>query len=289
MKTKTHGFSSGLYINLIRSFARIFIFLFQLNNTKNRFGIELNQLLRPIHTINTESGRLSFLTPNGRLLWRAEVLLREEPLFIKWINTTVDKNSIFLDLGSNVGTFSCYALSKMIKFCYCCELDFMNIPILYQNLFHNNFLSKSLIIPFAASSQHSIEEIYFRDLTYGDALQAVGRPIRFETTRTKNSHKSLNFCFPLDSIFKQFKLDPPTHIKIDINGNERIAIDGMKMILRQANYVYFEYSNATSEDCTYCISQIVDCGYREIESCDIISTDGTLVVGKNTLFERVTF
>ena len=43
-------------------------------------------------------------------------------------------------------------------------------------------------------------------MTYGDALQAVGKPIQFDTKLTKNQHKSLNLSFPLDDIFESFNL-----------------------------------------------------------------------------------
>ena len=287
MSKITHGFRPSPYIRFVRKLAELFILIFRLNSTSNRFSIEVNQQLNPISKVRTKYKDLSFYSPNGRLTWRSNILLTEEPLFNKWVSNNFNRDTVFLDLGSNVGTFACLALAKGIDFCYCCELDPLNIPILYKNLCINKFQENTIILPFAASSKTAVEEIYFRDLTYGDALQAVGKPIPFETNLTSNQHKSLNLSFPLDVVFELFNLKYPTHIKIDINGNERIAIDGMIGVLSKADSVYFEYSYKTSQDCEYCLKRFYDIGYEAIEEYEVRSTDRGTLVGKNILLQKI--
>ena len=59
---------------------------------------------------------LLFFTPNDLCEMRVETLFTKEPETIKWIdNFSVKSNSIFWDIGANIGLYSIYAAAKHKK------------------------------------------------------------------------------------------------------------------------------------------------------------------------------
>ena len=172
------------------------------------------------------------------MLWRCETIFTNEPLIVDWINT-FDSNTIFLDIGANIGLYTHLAKCMNPRFIYCCELDFLNMSLLYESLVLNNFHEDIMILPFPASSENSTCNMFYRDLTSGDALQSLNRPTKY-STRFGLSHQFQHLSFSLDYIFSTFTLHYPTHIKIDVDGNDLAVLNGSINLLKNANQVYFE-------------------------------------------------
>ena len=57
----------------------------------------------------------------------------------------------------------------------------------------------------------------------------------------------------MDQVFATYSLVLPTHVKIDVDGNELEVINGMKNILANAKSVYFETSVDVQNDCDKCL------------------------------------
>ena len=60
------------------------------------------------------NNEISFFTPNELIKWRVDTILDKEPETIQWIDEFED-NSIFWDIGSNIGLYSIYAALKKDK------------------------------------------------------------------------------------------------------------------------------------------------------------------------------
>ena len=282
------GYRPSFTIVFLRSFIRLFLRIFRLNDASSVLSNEFSQSLDPKLVTTHHGSSLLWSVPNGRTAWRARTFLSEEPLLSKWIFDHTSSNTVFLDVGSNIGTYSLYSLLLGSRFVYCCELDPLNVSILYKNIVLNSFTDKALVLPFAATSSSSVIDIHFRDLSSGDALQSINRPSPFSTRLGSCPHVSKHLSFSLDFIFKQFNLHPPTHIKVDVDGNEVNALRGMKTLLSSCSSLYIEFSNETMQDNIVCKSIIADSGLILSDSMPIFSKNDKSVVGENLLFRRLT-
>ena len=235
----THGFQPTLSRRIIRRFAKIFVDVFGLNRN-SEFSTEVCQLIRPISTVAFENQELKFLSGHGRLKWRADSFFSEEPLMIDWIRS-FDNMDVFLDVGANVGTYTIPAAYRCGKV-FAVELDPANIFCLHNNILLNNLQDNCVILPFAAGSRLSVESVFYRDISLGDALQSIGREQILGTIKP-NPHVVNQITFPLDYIFEEFKLPQPSKIKVDVDGNEELVCLGAENLIKNADELYYEDNN----------------------------------------------
>lgn len=174
-------------------------------------------------------------------------------MLVEWIDESFNDSTIFLDLGANVGSYSIYATTKGCTKVYSCELDLLNCSILYHNIVSNSLTNTIQVLPFPALSTSKVVDVFFRDFTAGDAQQSIGRVSPFSTVSTSKSHSLKLPASPLDQVFATYSLVLPTHVKIDVDGNELEVINGMKNILANAKSVYFETSVDVQNDCDKCL------------------------------------
>ncbi len=231
----------------------------------NRFSNEFIQCLDPKTSVPWNGKAIYFRTGHGRLKWRADTFYTEEPLMIEWLSK-LTPNDIFLDIGANVGTYTVPA-AKIAKHVICAEMDPINVGILYENLFLNGLTDKVTIIPFGLGAQNSLEAIYYRDFSKGDALQSIARPSPFKTHTSSRAHKALQIIGKLDTIFDTFNLPQPNKIKIDVDGNERPLFEGGIRLITSADEIYFEDSGL--EDSTYVVNRLLSSGFYITQSAEV--------------------
>ncbi|EKR7973686.1 FkbM family methyltransferase, partial [Campylobacter fetus] len=221
-----YGYKPNYPVIILRKLIDIFISFFRLKSN-NRFGIEVRQKLIDA-TISVDIGdgyRAKFITPHGRSLWRAKTILSEEQMMIKWLNS-FNENDVFYDIGANVGTYSVYIGIKKNIPIYCFEAEFNNISDLYYNLYLNNLLDKSIIFPFPIHNKTEILNLYVREMTKSGALNNLGRQSIYKIDQ-KDSFISKQASFSIDDIIKIFNIKKPTKVKIDVDGNEKIILEGL--------------------------------------------------------------
>ena len=83
--------------------------------------------------------------------FRVNTFFTKEPDTLNWIDS-FKKNSVFWDVGSNIGLYSCYAAKKNCNV-FAFEPSYFNLPILSQNINYNRIQNKVSIIPFATFRQ----------------------------------------------------------------------------------------------------------------------------------------
>jgi FkbM family methyltransferase len=163
---------------------------------------------------------------------------------ISWLENFT-KDDVFLDVGANVGTYSIPA-GILAKKVISIELDPINVYCLHTNIFLNNLQDKITILPLACGNTKSIQEIFYRDFSMGDALQSVGREQILPTHKNK-SFTMQQFTVTIDSLFEDYEIPTPTKIKIDVDGNEEIVLGGAWKTIAQAKEIYFEDNGLDSD------------------------------------------
>ena len=102
---------------------------------------------------------------------------------IEWLSG-FGKDDVFLDVGANVGIYTVPAATLAGRV-IAVELDPSNVGILYENCFLNKLTEKVVIVPLGVGDRNSVELVYYRDFSKGDALQSVARPSPFQTRTTR--------------------------------------------------------------------------------------------------------
>ena len=281
-KTESYGYKPSFGRRALRLVCSGLIKALNLNG-RSTFSNEFMQLLDPKIDVAFDKQKLTFRTGNGRLLWRAKSLLTEEPLMITWVKS-MQPDDVVLDVGANVGIYT-IPIAKKVKTVYACELDPLNIAILKENMFLNSVTENVVVLPFACGDSAKIVDVKFRDLAYGDALQLIEGGDPQNTRLGQQTHSTKVIQFSLDDIFTRLDLTQPNKIKIDVDGNERTVLQGMKNLIRGAKEIYFE--DSLSESCKLVTEYLINSGFRvDLSLKQNSKNNATEVVLINRVFKK---
>jgi len=276
------GYRPSYLRRQLRRLCKVIVLVLRING-KSLFSNELLQMVRPLYETDLDGKKIIFRTGNGRLLWRAKTFKSEEPLMITWIRS-MGISDVVLDIGSNVGVYS-IPIAQRVQQVFSCELDPLNVAILKENVVLNSVQEKVVILPFACGGSTRLAEVNFRDLAYGDALQSVAGGDRMPTTDSNMAHKMMSLQVNLDDLFTNLKLARPNKIKIDVDGNEKMVLEGVKNLLANSEEVYFE--DSFTDSCADFIYYLKSLGFVESANLEIFSkTQPKVVLGFNRIFKK---
>ena len=256
---KVHGHSPSNLENIIKSFYTFTVRLFKLDG-KSYISNWFFETLNPQVLVKSKiDQKIRFLwrTGHNRLLWRAKTFDTEEPMMVKWLSS-FNENDVFLDIGANAGIYTIPA-AQICKKCIAFELDPINISLMKENIVLNSLTSKVIIIPIALSDKNTLESIYFRSCSKGDALQSIGQPQKLKTRIYSDNHSMVSVTCKLSDLYRYYDLPYPTKVKIDVDGNEQKVYAGGKDIILQSREIYFEHSG--EDDCNQILEDMINNGF----------------------------
>ena len=204
-----------------------------------------------------------FLDPFNYL---GNVALKEiyEPDTIDLILQNLKKDSIFFDIGANEGFFS--LLASKVNYngkTYAFEPQTQLLPIIERNLIKNNCMNCKIINIGIGEKNYTTKINIFPEVNLG-ASSIIKKNIFFNKTQLITIQSLDEFVFN-NKIHNQIDL-----IKIDIEGYEVKAIEGMKNLLinKRINTILIDYhmSIITHQDKEKCEKFILSCGYKKIST-----------------------
>ena len=157
---------------------------------------------------------------------RVDRLLSKEPETIKWLNG-FEKNSVFFDIGANIGIYSLYSAIKNENKVYAFEPHSAN----YKNLLDSinlNKLNNCQAFCFAVSNKISLSHIGVKNMHEGVADNVVG---------SKGDYYHGCVEIHLDYLVGKKVLPQPDYIKIDVDGFEDRVYKGAMSTIQQAKSV----------------------------------------------------
>ncbi len=165
----------------------------------------------------------------GATLGRAQTFYTKEPDTVEWIKN-FKKNSVFFDIGANVGIYSLFAAKlshKVLSF----EPESHNFLALNLNINDNNLEEKVIAYPISIDQSMKISTLNIFKFRFGGSGHSFGRPITSDGKQFKpSSHTQGSISITLDKFCEEVKIYPE-FVKIDVDGNELRVLKGMINLL----------------------------------------------------------
>ena len=160
---------------------------------------------------------------------RMDRLMTKEPETIKWINT-FDNDSVFFDVGANIGIYTLYSAMTRNNIVYAFEPHAAS----YKNLLDSinlNKLQNCQAFCIALSDKIAMSSIGVKNMHEGVADNIVGE-------RGEHYHGCTEMH--LDFLVGKGILPQPDHIKIDVDGFEDKVLNGSLTTLQKCKSVLVE-------------------------------------------------
>jgi FkbM family methyltransferase len=167
--------------------------------------------------------------------WRVRSC-RKEPWTVKWLEDHVSQGhgEVLYDIGANVGTFSLVAAklmnghenSKVVAF----EPGYASFARLCDNIVLNKCTHRIIPIPLPLSQSTGMAYFQYRSLDPGQSRHEF-RPEGDAMVQNGKRYTQPMLAFNLDELAEKFNLPKPTHIKLDVDGEELAVLQGASAIL----------------------------------------------------------
>lgn len=172
---------------------------------------------------------------------RLTCFFTKEQETINWIKTSVTSESVFWDVGANIGQYGIYAASLFGCKVYLIEPEAQNFSTLAYNVKLNR-LKNVIPFPIALSDEKGYNTI---KLLTSPGCSNI-------SIEKKYSHKQGVWTDTIDSLISQ-GFTPPTHLKIDVDGVELKILKGAQNTLPNLTSLLVE----TDEDAIPIVSEFV--------------------------------
>jgi len=180
-----------------------------------------------IFTIHSSAGSIRFFCPSSLLAMRAETLLSKEPDMIRWIDGFTP-DSVFWDVGANVGVFSLYASVRRHVSVLSFEPSAANFHVLSRNIMLNHLNDRITSYAVALSGRTELGVLNLASAAMGSSMSQFGRPGEMSRYAGEGApglaHGMVGFT--MDDFIEQFGPPFPNYLKIDVDGLEWMILQG---------------------------------------------------------------
>tara|TARA_X000000368_G_C22967210_1_gene683736 strand:- start:103 stop:906 length:804 start_codon:yes stop_codon:yes gene_type:complete len=183
--------------------------------------------------------------------YRAKTLFTKEPETIDWIRK-FEKDSVFYDIGANVGVYSLFSSLVSKSKTYSFEPEANNFQVLMENLYINNLNKLVTPYPIGISDKTELSKLNLSKFESGQSHHTVGEFALDHNTLSKIPSVFTQgvFSTTIDDLWNRFNLPIPNYIKIDVDGIELKIINGAIKTLKNQDLksVLVEINPKRNED-----------------------------------------
>ena len=174
---------------------------------------------------------MKFSIYNKTTFWRANTLYTKEPTTIKWIRN-FKSNSVFFDVGANVGMFSVFAASISKSRVYSFEPESNNFQVLMENILFNKLFNKISSYQIALGNKTYFTKLFIDTFTKGSSHHMLGEPLDHNLEHKSYKINQGVFSTTLDDLIDRWNFPVPKYLKIDVDGIEYKIINSSKSLLK---------------------------------------------------------
>lgn len=251
------NFVKKIFISIGQCLHYLLKFSFLINISDAFLNAKLND--KKAISIN---GNVFFLsTPNFLNRYRHKTFFTKEPETLDWIENFED-NTVFYDIGANVGLYSIYAALKNQVQVFCFEPSFFNLEFLARNIFINQLTDQISIFPVALNDKISVSNFQLTSTEWGGALSTFEKGFNDGGNKIQSNFLYNTIGFDLDHLAKETKIPLPDYVKIDVDGLEHFILSGAKNTLKNTREILVEINDNFSEQREVSYKILVELGFQ---------------------------
>lgn len=224
-------------------------------------GSVTKRLLARKRTVVHQGRPLFTLRNFGHMtLMRINSFSTKEPETIAWIDGFAPRQKL-LDIGANVGVYSLYAgiLGHEVR---CIEPDALNFALLNLNIADNGLGGRVIAYPFSIHSESKVAELNVGEYRWGGARSSFDRNVNWKGEELGEGFAQGSPGITVDDFVAKTGFHP-NHIKIDVDGNELMVLQGARATLANpACHSILVELFARHAEFDACLSIIADCGFK---------------------------
>jgi FkbM family methyltransferase len=195
--------------------------------------LELKQWLVRRIEIRNGSSAYRFRCESVREFNRCLKLFSKEPGTLDWITSEMRPGHVFYDVGANIGAYSILAARQVSPGgkVYAFEPQGPNFARLIDNVIYNNLQNVVIPCSFALNNADGYLNFNYESLVPGTsksqlapASTPTGPPPGYQIAELKHA-------VSIDLLLASGRVEPPHHVKIDVDGNEYPILQGMAKLL----------------------------------------------------------
>lgn len=210
----------------------LFCKLFLLN-FPNKWSVLLaNHINTMTLEVKIKNKSYKLLSNSDLLFYRSKTFFDKEPETCKWIESA-PSDSIFYDIGANVGMFTVLA-SAYCKKVFAFEPVALNYSVLNQNLMMNQLDKNTISYCLAISDKSSFDTMRLSSTLIGSAHHTFGVDRDACHNEFSPVFKQGSFGVSLDDLVYKYNFECPNYLKIDVDGNEFMVIGGATDLLKDS-------------------------------------------------------
>ena len=244
--------------------------------------------LNPTLHCEIRGTKLIYCVPNQTTLWRAQTLENKEPDTVEWVQG-FQKDSIFLDVGANVGIYTVLAAKVTGCYVYAIEPESQNYAILNRNIVVNKILERTTAYAIALSDITGFDKLYLSDFVSGSSCHSYGEQVDFNLEPVQTGLHQGCYATTIDELVENGSIPCPTYVKIDVDGIEHKIIDGAKKTLGNQNLksILVELNTNLSKH-RQVVDELKSCGFRlrKDKLSEAIRKEGPFKGVGNHIFQR---
>jgi FkbM family methyltransferase len=217
------------------------------------------------NTVDFKGVPLVFASSSGMERWRIKTIYVKEPETINWIRDLVGEGDVFYDIGANIGIYSLLAAVSVGRHghVYSFEPHAFNFTRLVTNISANNL--NEIITPLSCAIGRDVclLDFNYKSLEPGAADSQLGTLMDMNAEIFNPEFIEAKACETIDHLVFGYGLKAPTHIKIDVDGNELDILRGMEecLVVHKPKSVQVEINKRYKADLFGFMHQ---CGYQEV-------------------------
>jgi FkbM family methyltransferase len=181
---------------------------------------------------NAKVNGLFFDTSNPLIFDRGTRLHTKEPDTINWIDEYINDGDVLYDIGANIGVYSLYAAKYKNAITYSFEPESANYYYLNKNIYHNNLSNKIKAYNIALNDSNLLSVLNLSQFRPGAGDHNFNKELDANHKKFNSAFKQGMIGLSVDDFIYEWGGETPNHIKIDVDGNEHIVINGMTNILK---------------------------------------------------------
>ena len=146
--------------------------------------------------------------------------VQKEPETVAWIRNTIRPGDVLYDIGANIGSYSLIAatFAQYKISVYAFEPSYANYMQLNRNIQANAFEGVITPLPVALWKDNGLRSFRYSTLDTGSAFHGVQTDNGDH--RVSAAYVQPVLTYRLDDFVAQFGLKAPTHLKVDVDGEE---------------------------------------------------------------------